>query len=815
MKWRLAALLLVLVSLLLWAGKSRKLTACAPLFSLPVFINTSHPDVPILPFTEGNLGIIQPTYEGIYLYVAYRNLKGVRFRASEMGALWDHDPAMLAGTAPMNNGQPLQQSMNQEAASRHNWYLDWGSQSQGLPPISTLPQEFFGIVPWAGVYRQIAQKAEGMQFYYQYLNCPQDAFHQALITLQQRRQEFGANSPVVLEWIKAQRMVFANCSAGSQIPEALPASAPPIARADRAYQIAAALFYAGDYGAARIRFSAIAHDPTSPWHQVAPYLVARTFVRQATIKNRFAPDKQLLGSAEKQAKAALANPRLAEYHPAARRLLGFIEFRLHPRHRLVELAAAMMRPSGNPNLAQDVIDFKRLLNSLPADYAGYSQSAGNSKAGLYYDARSRSDLLDWIATLRAGKASGEAHAFERWQSARSTAWLVAALTLADSSSPHLDQLLAAAAGTRSHSSAYASITFQSLRLQLLQGKREAVRNRLYQLPINRLGALKPGYKTPASALNQFLALRFAVAVNLDELLKASVRTPATVTLSTSRFDLPVAPPLPWEETPAAALGDDAVFVLNRQLPLSVLAQAAVSPAISPKFRRKITLPVWTRALLLQDAAVARRLEPAVRRIEPELRPEIRAYDSASTPEARRFSAALAMLRFPGLRPYITAEDRDDDLQEGDLLRENWWDTGGPPCVYPHYTPLPGQPAFKPPDPVTFWPRITPVIASLYPGGRIPPPEFLRADEREKAGSEWRTLALLGPGQNYLSGVVIAWAKEHPGDPRNPEALARAVRATRVGCTDQTTGGYSKQAFDLLHRRYPKTRWAQLTPYWFK
>jgi hypothetical protein len=48
----------------------------------------------------------------------------------------------------------------------------------------------------------------------------------------------------------------------------------------------------------------------------------------------------------------------------------------------------------------------------------------------------------------------------------------------------------------------------------------------------------------------------------------------------------------------------------------------------------------------------------------------------------------------------------------------------------------------------------------------------------------------------------------------PEALHIAVTSTRYGCTDKDTGRWSKAAFQLLHKRYPKSEWAKKTPYWF-
>ena len=62
---------------------------------------------------------------------------------------------------------------------------------------------------------------------------------------------------------------------------------------------------------------------------------------------------------------------------------------------------------------------------------------------------------------------------------------------------------------------------------------------------------------------------------------------------------------------------------------------------------------------------------------------------------------------------------------------------------------------------------------------------------------------------------VAWAKNHPDGRRVPEALHGAVPAARFRGTDKDTGTYSKQAFDLLHRQYPKSRWTASTPYWYK
>ena len=63
--------------------------------------------------------------------------------------------------------------------------------------------------------------------------------------------------------------------------------------------------------------------------------------------------------------------------------------------------------------------------------------------------------------------------------------------------------------------------------------------------------------------------------------------------------------------------------------------------------------------------------------------------------------------------------------------------------------------------------------------------------------------------------MVSYAQSHLDDPRVPEALALAVRSSRWGCTDGDTGKFSKQAFDFLHSKFPRSDAAARTQYWYK
>jgi tetratricopeptide (TPR) repeat protein len=789
---------------------TRVVRACnyAAFVPYPVFINTLHPDLPINSYARGNLGVIQPTYGSTYLYVAYRDLAGPAVRPSEDAALWRGDERI---TGP----QPVTPSETAESA--HDWEQEWDSATGQAEPQESPSLRFsFNYQPGAGIYREVALHESNMVLYTQFLNCPQGAFHEALNTLQQRTQQYGESSGIVQNWIAAQQIVFGNCAALGTIPDDLPPTAPGIARADRAYQQAAAYFYAGEYDRAIAAFQTIAHDAFSPWSTIAPYLVARALVRKATVNGKWQPDLATFGQAERQIESVLADPHLVSYHHAADQLRGLIEIRLHPDQRLAELAIDMMRVPINPDLAQDMIDFRILFVRAAGDQSSPHVRLIDSNLYIKFaGARAKSPLLDWMLTLRLNSAEAYDHSLERWKATHSPAWLVAALTKADANSPELSDLLAAARQVSPASPAYVSVTFHTLRLLVLQGKNQEARDRLARLKIDHLSQF---YATPPSTVNLLHALRFELAQNLDELFENAPRVPATITTLNSSQQLP-AVDLPnafsQYDMDSPRFDDDSLVVLNRFLPVSTLEKAVRSPKLPEKLRHQIALATWMRAALLGNSAVAHGLAPEVEAFNPDLTASVKAYDAATTTEARRFAAILTALRFPGLRPFITTEERTTPNNEIDDYRENWWDEGGPPCTYPRAPLGANYRDTKPPDPLSLWPPVNPVFQEIYPGGQVKPPAFLTAADRAEAARELRQLVDLGSAPDYLSKQAIAWAKAHPEDPRSPEALALAVKSTRFGCTDEQTGALSKAAFELLHRRYPKSSWANETKYWFK
>lgn len=236
-----------------------------------------------------------------------------------------------------------------------------------------------------------------------------------MTTLRARQTQFGIDSPAVAEWVRAQDMVFQDCSGKADvIPPAAAPDLPPLIRADRAYQIAAAHFYAAHFEAAEQAFREIARDKTSPWHTIAPYLAARCIVRRATV-GAASPDPTHLARAEAEILKILDDASLQEIHESARSLLTYVLIRLHPEERLIAVSRALLKPGTNEDLAQSLTDYCYLVGR--SDFA---------ERDLLQVAE-QDDLTDWLLTFPGRAASSRSHAYQKWRASPSLPWLVAAI----------------------------------------------------------------------------------------------------------------------------------------------------------------------------------------------------------------------------------------------------------------------------------------------------------------------------------------------------------------------------------------------------
>jgi len=724
------------------------------------------PDFPLTQYASGRLGIVQPSYDRSLLIVAYRYLTGAPLTQNETAAfvrLWDESRDGAAATA---------------TAARTDWLATWQNEATRVLGKEALAEQRHLWWSERGIVRSEAHD----QSYLFYYNCLADAFRTAIDTLHERERQFGLGSPAVAHWTAAQNRVFANCAARGNVtaavlPDAAAPDDPELIRADRAYQTAAAHFYARDLDVASAEFDAIASDAASPWQRIAALLVARTLVRRGTLGAE--PDTVNtadLEAAASRLNAMLADAHFAELHAAARRLRNFIAVRLDAAQRRSELGG-LLSHAAEGDREQELRDYLWLLGRPRADTGATD------------------DLTDWIDAMQSASADPLPHAVARWRESSSPAWLLAALVRCPPAHADAAELLAAAQRLSRDNPGKAIAEYHRARLLMAAGQSEQARQAIDEVLV------KPPPAMTVSARNQFLGLRMRLARTLGEFMRFAPRTPVAVS-----YDVPE----PVNAHPFDAGTDvpqdaqyfdrDSVFVLNRSSPLALLARITRDETLPRRLRREIAIAAWTRAVAIGRFDFAKRSSEMLADLVPEVAGDLRQLRDAGTPEETRFIAAYTLLRFPGLDPLIAAGyPRETPLAKIDSLRRNWWCAGPSADGAPGYRPTPVDSGAALVDTAESW-------ATQLP--------FVTPAERESAQREAKKLDAVEAAPDFLAREVLAWSESHADDPRVPEALHLVVRATRYGCTGDKTSRYSRRAFERLHERYPDSDWAKRTPYWF-
>jgi tetratricopeptide (TPR) repeat protein len=487
-----------LIVVMLLVAVRMELPGCGPFLPRALFALEHEPEKPAEEFARGQLGVLQPGYTRDYLIVAYRHLAGIGLTEAERTALYPPP-------TPQAEGQ-----------SRRNPWLEARNRVPGVKPVTDI--DAYRVVKTPGAYDS-------------YLNCHDDAFQTAAATLQRISQRGPA---ATAEWVAAQDQVFTNCSAGPVIPASTPDP-------ERAYQVAAAKFYVGQFDAAREDFERIAADTSSPWHSLAPYLAARCRLR----KGEYAEAVRLF-------ERVLADPAAARWHVSARGLIEFTRAKADPAGRTRELAAAVLQP-GSPTLARDAFEYHFLLD--------YRTSPPRED-----------DITDWILTLQQGAAP---HAVERWRATRTAAWLAAALVKVSTGDAAVPELLAAAREVKPDAPAFATVRFHSARLSPGEGARSTAEEALRA-------------QLPASARNLFRAVLLREARTFEEFLRYAPRTAVG-----AEYDVQQAKP-----DSSAYLDADAATMLTRGVPLARLQEAAASPLLPEAARRQLADVVFVRGVLL-------------------------------------------------------------------------------------------------------------------------------------------------------------------------------------------------------------------------
>jgi hypothetical protein len=433
----------------------------------------------------------------------------------------------------------------------------------------------------------------------------------------------------------------------------------PLLAADRRYQIAATLFYAGEWERARQAFDEIAMDKSSPWAGIAPYLSARTFIREALVDG----SREAFDAAEERLTAILRDVARSDWHEPSRRMLELVRGRRDPHAHVKRLSNQLLQRDGAGDLGAVAEDFIYLL--------GHGDSSENPEGD--------DELVRWMTTM-AMWSPGEPP-ISYWQKTGNPAWLVAALRWSDEK--QAAPLVRAAHEIAPGSPAYESAVYYGIEREILSGHKDQARAWADDVLSHNL---------VLSTRNLIRGQRTKLARNWDEFLRFAPRRPEPHMVSFDGVEeqttLPVAGARSIFDT-------DSIDLLNSMAPLSLWIDAANYRLLPAHLQLQIAEAGWIRSVLLGKNSQAQALMERVVRLKPSYATAAKPFLIAADAGEARFTAALILMRGPWLTPYLQGGDTAPDMIATSTLGGGRWCFTSAAPHDPSGSPLP-EPDFLTP-----------------------------------------------------------------------------------------------------------------------
>jgi hypothetical protein len=724
------------------------------------------------------------------------------------------------------------------------------------------------------LFPYLAASAQSQYWYPDFGGCRVEA---PLQQFKDRLARLGADHPYIAQWLLAERAVLAICmlkpknvTVAPVLPPALEAADPVIALLqiqDRAYQHAAMLFYRGDRGGALAEFAAIALDQASPNRPLAAYLVLAIHAGSGaeTRSDRQPGVNSLVQSPEESLKAiqaVLADPSLQSIHAMAAGLIGWMaangDDASAATAQLHEAFSALTTPTDRiDHCSQCLMRYEAALSDL-----GYLQR------NIFY---SRANSPDWVLTGQlpqdfrtsaALAALAKTEPMAAWVAFPTDAYRVHAWALAakmpqpDAVRSYLDRKSNSGASAdcpwlHENPATDAAILLRLVDDELARLKTgtdvdehaAALSFDYYNLIRHLLMDTDDGRDHFKTALRQLVNFPYKDTITYGRTVDDSLQYLITVGRLTDARRLRDALKLDRPEGRLAytnsagalmVLAEDEDHLLRvlatapfypreylNHLPTAELWRLAAKRELSRGQRALFVRAAWSRDFAM-GRVIGREHDKLLRALAPEIT------DTWQTPPGRDvkpddISVVRDVLKSPGLNTVIEDFSRMPDDTSGQATSaltgldqynhndNNWWCTFN---IHRHETALDDTLAqgFRLDDdkPEQAHKRVRTMLqhalADSYLFDRINPAEL-------------KKLAKVDCAPQVLSERVVAWVRSsRAGTDKasaQAEALADAVRSTRWGCNrDGSHAAYSREAFELLHARFPDSPEAKRTPYWF-
>lgn len=760
-------------------------SACGPFLPVADTIFGIHPDVPLRRFAAGNLGIIQPGYAKSYLVVAYRYLSGRPLTPAEQSSILNLWSQRLAGNSVADSEDSTGDAT--DAAAKYtklrakvlNDKTDWRTQFA------------YGI--------------------------SQDAFQNALTNLQWLIQQFGLHGSEVKDWLTVQDKVFNDAPVSEGDLPPIPADANPLVRQLRAYQLAAAEFYANDLEKAVASFEAIADDKMLPTtsagarlRDVCLYMAARCTTNIALAAN----DQDKLEAADKFVVDTIAKDPHNSYGSDLDDLRDAIDYQSESPAESLERLTKVINTTRTDRFGNAVGDLTWLLHTYFDDHGNRVPPSADDKTPPAEVPVDKHDLTDWLMTLHEPDESWDSigvadrkeieaqqkergtHALDRWRHTHSLPWFVAAVSLNNPLDKSNQDLLSAATKCSPQSKAFLTSQFFLIDA-LIHARRKTEADNLL---IRALGT----HHIPPSARNLFLCQRLMTSQSVKEFLNSIVQRPVAISDDWDMTQTPNDKDYPNHQSANEVIAYTQAADLNANLPQKYWLQWCEDTALSPPLRARVILAAWLRSKLLgQEANLDDRLVAAY----PSLRKEMDNYKNAPDGPEKRFALACLIIENWGMTPYLAPGVSRNlcKINEWDGFYNNFW--------------LPLAPDAKlRTDDLAFTESLrylgaTPMRDRLVSYSAPVLTSLLTSAEKKDLAAERLAIWNNHPSR-FLGEPILARAKSHPRDPRVPEMLYHLVKLPRWSGRSAIATKYSKAAYLLLHKQYPKSDWAQKAECWY-
>lgn len=771
--------------------------ACGPDFTGALLINGNHPDLPLKLFAQGSIGVVQPGWAQSYLVIAYRYLSNVPLDAKEQASmlrLW-----------------------HQRLSSMNSFMVGMDDQHDPIGTYFKLRARVTG--------EKLHPNSSRWDFNYA-SSVGDNAFANALKNLQLVIKTYGEKSSEAKEWVKAQDCVIGYNKGNQQsIPAVAPVTFDATMKAQRDYQVAAATFYANDLEKAKSLFEKLASSGGPYWKDLAWYMAARTVVNAAFTASDTTQEKD----AKNYVNKILASSGNSTFRDDLVDLYEWMSNVIAPPSENTQaLIDSIMKPH-NERLGNDVDVLTSLLNdSLPSfmglDPGTTSDSDEKKDVSKTRIDTTKYDLTDWIANVQEPgnvwwgeeerakwekmKPAKAAHALKRWRATKSPAWLVAAVSKNDLQNKSNQDLMQAASQLTEKSPAFLTAKFYICNSLIKAGKIAEARKLSQEIL-----AMK---NLPPSSKNLFLSQSLAIVSSITEFKKKMVQRPVVVTLD---LDSPKLPPK-WQDiekrnqyfTCDEVISDLLSNDLNANLPQAQWVSWALDKSVPRTAHVEIVRAAWLRSKLHGQENAA--LDAEMLSCFPIIRKEMTKYMQAPAGPEKDFALACLILKYEGMNPHLHGGivRHGDKFNEIDYYKANFW--------MPYTLKEPSKPAISDDESYNLpWAeavlqnsakQINDLLASYSkPVLR----SLLNKDELRQVDAERKTL-FENTSSKFLGDRVLAWAKSNPKDPRLPEALYCVVRLPKWSYTGQYGSKYSKAAYFVLHKQYPKNPWTQKAVCWY-